>query len=167
MSNYVLIADNQSGTDLDSRIFYQERYRWIPFITSLSSCLRRQPPHSQLKTRRTSEGFHYGNHSNISNLSCKFLDMHFGNIRQTEFFFFQNNPKKIKKIKKYIKITLSLSNHWLPKHIQLSISANQYKMKHESEYNTIAGLAVGDDMDADAFNVVSGLDGECRNVYLS
>ena len=38
-------------------------------------------------------------------------------------------------------------------------------MKHESEYNTINGLAVGDDMDADAFNVVSGLDGECRNVY--
>ena len=31
-------------------------------------------------------------------------------------------------------------------------------MKHESEYNTINGLAVGDDMDADAFNVVSGLD---------
>ena len=40
-------------------------------------------------------------------------------------------------------------------------------MKHESEYNTINGLAVGDDMDADAFNVVSGLDGKCRNVYLS
>ena len=37
-------------------------------------------------------------------------------------------------------------------------------MKHESEYNTINGLAVGADMDADAFHVVSGLDPE---IYLS
>ena len=36
-------------------------------------------------------------------------------------------------------------------------------MKHESEYNTINGLAVGADMDVDAFHVISGLDGD---IYL-
>ena len=33
-------------------------------------------------------------------------------------------------------------------------------MKHEDEYNALIGLAVGDDMDADTFNVISGLDDE-------
>ena len=33
-------------------------------------------------------------------------------------------------------------------------------MKHEDEYNALIGLAVGDDMDKEAFDVVSGLDDE-------
>ena len=33
-------------------------------------------------------------------------------------------------------------------------------MKHGDQYNALIGLAVGDDMDKEAFDVVSGLDGE-------
>ena len=33
-------------------------------------------------------------------------------------------------------------------------------MKHGDQYNALIGLAVGADMDKEAFNVVSGLDGE-------
>ena len=33
-------------------------------------------------------------------------------------------------------------------------------MKHEDQYNALIGLAVGDDMDKGAFEVISGLDGK-------
>merc|ERR1711971_908734 len=37
---------------------------------------------------------------------------------------------------------------------------NQDEMKHEAEYNTLIGLAVGDDMDAEAFRVVANIDND-------
>jgi len=33
-------------------------------------------------------------------------------------------------------------------------------MKHDAEYNTLIGLAVGDDMDAEAFRVVANIDND-------